>query len=169
MTMDIYYKLKTRFNLQWSNALSMSVLDYINQYGVTRGNPSKPSMFLTARNKYADTVCFPINTRSDPLQYIYTHSLTTEAAWNIDTVWNSWTALNYFNDTQLNAGYYKYVGVGCSCSEDYGVLCGFMFTKVYIGKLVTDEAPIYLPYSPAAICSGIGVSNTYTPSTCTSS
>jgi len=42
--------------LEWSDALSTAALEYINQLGIT-GDTEEASIFMTARNKYAATVC----------------------------------------------------------------------------------------------------------------
>ena len=83
--------------------------------------------------------------------------MNSEASWNVSTTMNAWVAAGDFNDAYLGNLWEKYVGVACSCDPAQGVVCGFIFTDVYIGNLVSDNFPIFLPYSTAAVCSG------YTP------
>jgi hypothetical protein len=75
MTMDLYYKISALYGVEWSNALSMATLEFVNDYGLTDGSPSKPNIFYTARNKYAKALCYFAPFQTNPLQYLYTHNM----------------------------------------------------------------------------------------------
>ena len=72
MVLDIFAKLNEYWadtalsgyasilpDLKWSNALSLAALEFANEWG-TQGGPEEGSIFLTARNMYAATICQPL-------------------------------------------------------------------------------------------------------------
>lgn len=157
---DSYVAAGTQPVWQWSNAMSLAALEYVNSKGTT-GTPTEASIFLTARNKYCSSVC-------SPKELEYTHTLNTEASWDAQAQMDTWFQAGNFNDADLKDTTYTHVGIACSCDNAAsGVRCVFMFSKYFIGKEITDSAPKFLPYTAApGACASTPTANLFTPSAC---
>ena len=68
-TVNSYVSAGAQTALSYSQSLSYAALDHVNEQGTT-GSTTESSIFLTARNKYAATVC-------NPVEFELTHTLNT--------------------------------------------------------------------------------------------
>ena len=111
----------TKPALKWSQAMSQAILEYLNLKGTNRS--PDVSIFMTARNKYAYTICSPI-------EGTFKHTMNNGGTWNVVTALQNWFTTNasFFADTNLLSGNYTHGAVACSCDSTGEVECGFIFT-----------------------------------------
>jgi len=99
---------------------------YVNEKGRT-GTTKEASIFLTARNLFAATIC-------SPLEFLLMHSLNSVGSWDVNSVMQTWLEAGNFNQASLINGNFTHVGIACACDSFDEVLCGFIFTHTYIGN-----------------------------------
>jgi len=148
---DLY---PTRPALKWSQAMSQAALEYLNLKG-TNWSP-QASIFMTARNKYAYTICGPI-------EGTFKHTMNSAGPWNVVTALQTWFTSNssFFANANLLNGNYTHGAVACSCDYTGEVECGFIFTYCLNGKDITDSAPVFLNYTPGASCAAVPLASLF--------
>lgn len=139
--------------------MSQAILEYLNLKGTNRS--PKASIFMTARNKYAYTIC-------TPLEGTFKHTMNSVGTWNVLTALQNWFTSNsaFFADANLISGNYTYGAVACSCDFAGEVECGFIFTYCMHAKTVTDSAPLFLDYTTGANCAAVPLTSIFQASGC---